>query len=242
MKGRPHQKHKGTEAPAEIAKGTACPVGQDACDLLEEVERLRQDCRRLMQLSITDPMTGFYNFRYLIQTMEREMERTRRTRLPMALIMIDLDHFKRVNDDYGHPVGDAALQWACHIWRENIRRIDIPCRYGGEEFVIVLPGTTLAQATMLAERLRRKLAALPLRSESYSVPLTASFGVSGYQGQEPCSPEMVIEAADKMLLRAKAEGRNRVCTEMKPAPAPVDEVTVDERAALFAEPEPTEPS
>ncbi len=241
MKGRPHRKHQSTGAQTEPTKGTACPVGHHTCDLIEEVNRLRQDCRRLMQLSITDPMTGFYNFRYLIQTMEREMERTRRTGLPMALIMIDLDHFKRVNDEYGHPVGDAALQWACHIWRENIRRIDIPCRYGGEEFVIVLPGTTLMQAKMLAERLRRKLAALPLHAESESIPLTASFGVSGYQGQEPCSPEMVIEAADKMLLKAKAEGRNRVCIEMEPARAPVDEVTADERAALFADPESTKP-
>ncbi len=241
MKGRPHRKDKSTGAQAEITKGTACPVGHPACDLVEEVKRLRRDCRRLMQLSITDPMTGFYNFRYLIQTMEREMERTRRTGLPMALIMIDLDHFKRVNDEYGHPVGDAALQWACHIWRENIRRIDIPCRYGGEEFVIVLPGTTLMQAKMLAERLRRKLAALPLHVEGTSVPLTASFGVSGYHGQEPCSPEMVIEAADKMLLRAKAEGRNRVCVEMESARAPIDEVTADERAALFADPDSTKP-
>jgi diguanylate cyclase (GGDEF)-like protein len=188
VKGKVQRKPKGAQAPKESSHEKACPVGHDACFLLEEVNKLRQDCRRLMQLSITDPMTGFYNFRYLIQTMEREMERTRRTGLPMALIMIDLDHFKRVNDDYGHPVGDAALQWACHIWRENVRRIDIPCRYGGEEFVVVLPGTSLPHAVMLAERLRRKLAALPLRSESYSIPLTASFGVSGYRGEQPCNP------------------------------------------------------
>jgi diguanylate cyclase (GGDEF)-like protein len=242
VKGKPQGKQKGAQAQKESSHEKACPVGHDACFLLEEVNKLRQDCRRLMQLSITDPMTGFYNFRYLIQTMEREMERTRRTGLPMALIMIDLDHFKRVNDDYGHPVGDAALQWACHIWRENVRRIDIPCRYGGEEFVVVLPGTSLPHAVMLAERLRRKLAALPLRSESYSIPLTASFGVSGYRGEQPCNPEAVIEAADRMLLRAKAEGRNRVCSDAEPVRPPVDEVTVDERAALFADREATDTS
>ncbi len=237
---------KGKQRNARLEGGSSgapsCPVGHDACALLEEVVKLRQDCQRLMQLSITDPMTGFYNFRFLIQTMEREMERTRRTGLPMALIMIDLDHFKRVNDEHGHPVGDAALQWACHIWRENIRRIDIPCRYGGEEFVVVLPGTNLRQATMLAERLRRKLAALPLRLETVTVPLTASFGVSGYAGEEPSSPERIIEAADRMLLRAKAEGRNRVCTEPESARPPLDEVTLDERAGLFDNRESTEAS
>lgn len=242
MKGKQQGKQQGAGLQGDSGKDTACPVGNDSCALLQEVVRLRQDCQRLMQLSITDPITGFYNFRFLIQTMEREMERTRRTGLHMALIMIDLDHFKRVNDEHGHPVGDAALQWACHIWRENIRRIDIPCRYGGEEFVIVLPGTNLRQATMLAERLRRKLAALPLQLEHVSVPLTASFGVSGYRGQEPSNPERIIEAADRMLLRAKAEGRNRVCTEAEPVRPPVDEVTADERAALFLDTESTKAS
>lgn len=243
MKGKVRRKAT-VDQPAQerIEDRAACPAGHEACALLEEVARLRRECERLKQLAITDPMTGFYNFRYLIQTMEREMERTRRTGLPMALIMIDLDHFKRVNDEYGHPVGDAALQWACHIWRENVRKIDVPCRYGGEEFVVVLPGTSLPHAVMLAERLRRKLAALPLRSETYTIPLTASFGVSGYHGEEPCSPEMLIEAADRMLLRAKAEGRNRVCSEVEVVRPRVDEVTADERAALFHRGEATDGS
>ena len=234
MKDRPQQVRKNAQTEGASKEVKACPAGHDGCPLIEEVRKLREDCQRLMQLSITDPMTGFYNFRYLVQTMEREMERTDRTGLVMALIMIDLDHFKRVNEEYGHQVGDAALQWACHIWRENIRKIDIPCRYGGEEFAIVLPGTNLLQGVMLAERLRRKLAALPLRSESHSIPLTASFGVTSYRGQQPWTPEMVIDAADRMLLQAKAEGRNRVCSQVEPVRAPVDEVTADEREALFS--------
>jgi diguanylate cyclase (GGDEF)-like protein len=233
VKGRPQQVRKKAQTERASKGVKACPEGHDGCPLIEEVRKLREDCQRLMQLSITDPMTGFYNFRYLVQTMEREMERTYRTGLALALIMIDLDHFKRVNEEYGHRVGDAALQWACHIWRENIRKIDIPCRYGGEEFAIVLPGTNLLQGVMLAERLRLKLAALPLQSESHSIPLTASFGVTSYRGQQPWTAEMVIEAADRMLLQAKAEGRNRVCSQVEPVRAPVDEVTAEEREALF---------
>ncbi|MCU0588860.1 MAG: GGDEF domain-containing protein [Syntrophobacteraceae bacterium] len=211
----------------------SCPLGYVECPLLLEIQALRDECSRLTELSITDPLTGYFNYRYMLQALDQEMERSRRTGLPTGLIMVDLDHFKDVNDTYGHMVGDAALQWACKVWRENIRRIDIPCRYGGEEFAIILPGTNLPQATLLAERLRKVLADSPLHGDGFALKLTASFGVSAFRGQNGATPQRVLDCADHMLIRAKAQGRNRVCSDLQPARKSPTEVTSVERAALF---------
>jgi len=208
-------------------------MGYAECPVLLEVQALRDECSRLTELSITDPLTGYFNYRYMLQALDQEMERSRRTGLPTGLIMVDLDRFKDVNDTYGHMIGDAALQWACKVWRENIRRIDIPCRYGGEEFAIILPGTDLPQATLLAERLRKVLADSPLQLEDFSLELTASFGVSAFRGQTSATPQRVLDCADHMLIRAKAQGRNRVCSDLQPKRRSPTEVTPDERVALF---------
>jgi diguanylate cyclase (GGDEF)-like protein len=208
-------------------------MGYGECPVLLEVQALRDECSRLTELSITDPLTGYFNYRHMLQALDQEMERSRRTGLPTGLIMVDLDRFKDVNDTYGHMVGDAALQWACKLWRENIRRIDIPCRYGGEEFAVILPGTDLPQATLLAERLRKVLADSPLQMDDITLELTASFGVSAFRGQTAATPQRVLDCADHMLIRAKAQGRNRVCSDLQPRRRSPTEVTSGERAALF---------
>ncbi|MGV8075049.1 MAG: GGDEF domain-containing protein [Syntrophobacteraceae bacterium] len=211
----------------------SCPEGRDQCPFIEEVEHLRKEHARLLELSITDPLTGFYNYRHFIQSLETELERTRRSGLPTALIMIDLDRFKKINDTYGHSAGDHALKWACRIWRENIRRIDIPCRYGGEEFAIILPGTNLSRAAILAERLRKTLAASPVQFDTHTIPLTASFGVSANVGNQPALAQELIDSADQLLLRAKTQGRNRVCTDFVEEDKARLGVTSEEREALF---------
>jgi diguanylate cyclase (GGDEF)-like protein len=218
--------------PQPIMEGS-CPLGYSECPVLQEVQALRDECDRLTELSITDPLTGYFNYRFMLQALDQEMERSRRTGLPTGLIMVDLDRFKDVNDTYGHMIGDAALQWACKVWKENIRRIDIPCRYGGEEFTVILPGTDLPQATLLAERLRNVLADSPLQVDGYVLGLTASFGVSAFRGQNGATPQRVLDCADHMLIRAKAQGRNRVCSDLQPKRKSATEVTSDERSALF---------
>lgn len=211
----------------------SCPLGAEGCPFFSELEQLRQECRRLAELSQTDPLTGLFNFRYLIGSLDREMERTRRTGLPTGLIMIDLDYFKMVNDTYGHQVGNEALKWAADIWRQGIRRFDIACRYGGEEFCIILPGTRLPQVVRAAERLRTLLAATPVVYDNREIALTASFGADIFSVKENLSADDFLKRADSYLREAKVRGRNRVCFEEAKTTTIPSEVTGEERAALF---------
>ena len=199
-----------------------------------EVAHLRSECERLSNLLQTDPLTQLYNIQYLRKCLAREMERTRRTGLPTGLIMIDLDHFKRINDTYGHQAGNQALLRASNIWKDNIRLVDIACRYGGEEFTLVLPGTSLAQAIRTAERLRYTLAASVVTLEGEEVRLTASFGVDVFKARDTLSVDDFLKRADECLLEAKRRGRNRVFyPESMMTTAPPTEVTTEERASLF---------
>lgn len=212
----------------------ACPLHDQDCPVQKELNRLRSECKRLQEISRTDPLTGFFNFRHLQNILSTEMERTRRSGLPTGLLMIDLDHFKRVNDTFGHEVGNMVLKRVSKTMLENLRRIDIPCRFGGEEFAIILPVTRLPQAVHAAERLRRALERSPAMVENKNLQVTASFGVDVYRGRIRLSPDAFIERADRFLLDAKADGRNRVCYDREKARGVPTEVTHEERRALFA--------
>jgi diguanylate cyclase (GGDEF)-like protein len=190
---------------------SACPAGLEICPVFAEFLHLQEECRRLRELSQTDPLTGLYNRRYLMDALDREMERTRRTGLPTSLIMLDLDYFKRVNDHHGHHFGDAALCLVAALLKKNIRKLDIPCRYGGEEFSLVLPGTRLPQAVQLALRLKDLIANSWEDIPGWEERLTASFGVDSMTAQGDLSPEAFLQQADRWLFLAKARGRNTVC-------------------------------
>jgi diguanylate cyclase (GGDEF)-like protein len=207
----------------------------EACPLLSEFLRLQEKCRRLKELSQTDPLTGLYNRRYLMMSLDQEMERTRRTGLATSLIMLDLDHFKRLNDTYGHQFGDAVLRRVASLLKDNVRKLDIPCRYGGEEFALVLPGTRLPQAVRLACRLKDTLAQ-SREDEGRDWRLTASFGVDTFTGRKDMTTEVFLQQADRWLFLAKARGRNTVCYPDSTQGALEEGLTREERRAfLFPE-------
>lgn len=214
-----------------------CPVGAKECSLIAEIDRLRAECRKLEELSYVDALTGMYNFRYLQRSLEMEMARTRRTKLPTGLIMIDLDHFRRINTEYGHEAGNTALSFVAKILREGVRLIDIPCRYGGEEFALILPSTSLVQALNIAERLRAALNAAHVLLNAKSVTITASFGVAVFRHVDEFSTGDFLRKADELLFRAKSSGRNRVCAQDLGPAIPVG-VTAEEKEGLFASDEP----
>ena len=209
-----------------------CPAGARNCPFLDEIIRLKEQCHQLETLSQVDALTGLFNFRYLMKALEMEIERTRRSRLPTGLVMIDLDHFKRVNDAHGHQIGNLTLCWVGKVWKDNIRLIDIPCRYGGEEFALILPSTSLAQSIEIAERLRRAIKAHPLKVDRSHLSITASFGVAVFRHNEGLTGDDFIARADHYLLEAKLGGRDRICTQ-EPEPSFDDGVSPEEKSGLF---------
>jgi len=171
--------------------------------------RLRESLRRQ---SVLDPLTGLFNRRHFDATLKRELARARRKRVPVSLVVVDIDHFKRVNDDYGHAVGDAVLRTIAQQLRLGIREGDIACRYGGEEMVLLLPECAAKDASARAETIRVALAAIRPHPEGEGPErVTASFGVAAYPAHAE-DAESLFWAADKALYRAKQRGRNQVVT------------------------------
>jgi len=169
--------------------------------------RLREALRTQ---SIRDPLTGLYNRRYLQEILEREIRRAVRSDQPLGILMLDLDHFKKFNDTYGHEAGDSVLREAATFLSKNIRAEDIVCRFGGEEFVVILPTATLEASKSRAERLRAKIRELTVLHHGESVgAISVSVGVAAVP-QHGTSSKEVLEAADAALYRAKNAGRDRV--------------------------------
>ncbi len=188
-----------------------CPAGDDNCPNISEVKKLREEVKQLAALVRTDELTGLFNFRYFTQALSLEMERTRRSGQPTCLIMCDLDHFKDINDMHGHEVGNMVLSHVSSLIRKTIRRLDIPCRYGGEEFALVLPDTTLRQGVRFANRLRLIIENSPLKSGDFLLGIEASFGVDVYMRGEEVTEKEFVERVDGFLYAAKQNGRNQVC-------------------------------
>lgn len=167
------------------------------------------DLEQTRRMANTDGLTGLYNHRYLHERLIQEIERAERYSRPLSVVMADLDHFKRLNDTYGHPRGDKVLIAVAETLRQLSRASDIVARYGGEEFTLILPETQADEARVLAERARQCVAALDLsEAEGEALDLTLSLGVASYHAGD--TPESLIEAADEALYEAKREGRNRV--------------------------------
>lgn len=191
-------------------------------------ERIINLERRILQLANTDHLTGILNRRAFMERMEAELHRTSRHDQPLSLIITDIDHFKRINDQFGHVVGDRVLQQFVEAVATIIRPYDFLGRYGGEEFAIGLPGVNEQQAGEIAERIRREVAALdPAASDlPPGAHLTASFGAACLCREAGEQLQSLITRADDALYRAKREGRNRVSLAQEPCPEGGDYVTV----------------
>ena len=190
----------------EAKRRLADAVGEQVALGLANV-KLREVLR---SQSIRDPLTGLFNRRYMEETLEREVRRAQRAVRPMAVLMLDLDHFKRVNDEFGHDAGDALLRELGNLLLRNLRREDVACRYGGEEFVLVLPEASLADGERRAEELRDEIKRLRVSDKGRLLgPLTASFGMAAYP-EHGLAGNLLLRAADTALYRAKREGRDRV--------------------------------
>ncbi|MES2676472.1 MAG: GGDEF domain-containing protein [Pseudomonadota bacterium] len=210
-------------------------VGEDEnCKFIHELLYLRREVSSLQDLVRTDALTGLYNFRFFNETIALEMERARRAAQPLAMILLDIDHFKKFNDEWGHELGNQALIHVANLIKIAVRKLDYGCRFGGEEFIILLPNTDLCQAVPVAERLREMIATMPLiLNDQSSAYLTASFGVDQFSMYMSDSCEQFVQKVDAWLYQAKRNGRNRISHPDLIERAKIEAVTLEEKDALF---------
>lgn len=177
-------------------------------------DRLRQNVHLSVEMALTDPLTGLHNRRYLTRHLAALFAGEAVSGKRLAFLIIDADHFKRVNDIYGHDIGDEVLREFARRLTDNVRGIDLACRFGGEEFVVVMPDTDISLACTVAERLRQSVEATPfaISRPPGEVNVTVSIGIAGSEGLGD-SPEALLRRADQALYRAKRDGRNRVVAD-----------------------------
>jgi two-component system cell cycle response regulator len=173
-------------------------------------ERLRDNVALSIEMAITDALTGLYNRRYMESHVGTLVEQATVRGKPLTVLVLDIDYFKAINDGYGHDAGDDVLREFAIRIKKSVRGIDLACRYGGEEFVVLMPETDLAVATMVAERLRRRIAnePFPIQQGARTVEVTISIGIAALGPKD--TPAAVLKRADQALYRAKRDGRNRV--------------------------------
>lgn len=206
--------------PLEDFAGDERAAAQEILDLESRVETLERENlelimknRVLAEVSARDALTGLYNRWYVMEKIESEMNRSLRHGSPVALLMLDIDHFKRINDSFGHAAGDNVLRSFGQVLRESCRVYDVPGRYGGEEFCIILPETRIGNTTAVAERIRQRLATSRFDVGAEEVSITASIGIAGMDsaGEEGLvTSAALIDRADRALYSAKHRGRNRI--------------------------------
>jgi len=187
-------------------------------DLEREKGELMRAREQMRHFAEHDDLTAVWNHRIIIERLRQEVDRSRREGTALSVILVDLDHFKNVNDTFGHPAGDLVLKEVASIFQHSVRSYDWVGRYGGEEFLLILPGSGFAGARLRAEQLRMSVHAAYIHDGERAIPITASFGVAcGF----PSNYEVLIHAADTALYRAKDNGRNCVIAmEVTPGDEP----------------------
>jgi len=182
-------------------------------------KELLETNRRLELLSITDGLTKLFNHRYFQDELARAFEESQRYQRPLSLAIVDLDFFKKVNDTYGHAVGDEVLKAVSKIFQGSIRSTDLAARYGGEEFAVMMPETELMEAIAFAEKIRALVESEPIATSAGPIQATVSIGVSTVPHTRIHAAKELVVAADKALYRAKKNGRNQVRAEMRRDPS-----------------------
>ncbi len=173
-------------------------------------DQLKQANELLVAISNTDHLTGLYNRRFLEEALGKELQRVQRKRNSLSVLIMDIDHFKKINDTYGHQQGDSVLCKVASLFRKELRDYDIAARYGGEEFMAIIPEASLTDAASVAERIRRSIAGAVFQENGENMKITVSLGISTYPAPAINSAEALIREADKALYRAKTKGRNRI--------------------------------
>jgi two-component system cell cycle response regulator len=177
-------------------------------------DRLRHNVQLSLEMAITDQLTGLHNRRYMSRHLDTLLSNAKKNARPLAFVIMDIDHFKLVNDTHGHDIGDEVLKEFAGRIAANTRGIDLACRYGGEEFVVAMPDTDLAFATNIAERLRQSIETTPVRISRApgQLKITISIGIAKCEGEDD-SAEQLLHRADQALYRAKRTGRNKVVAD-----------------------------
>jgi two-component system cell cycle response regulator len=173
--------------------------------------RIRDAEKKIETMALTDSLTGLYNRRFLYQRFSEEISRAQRSKYALACLMLDIDFFKKINDDHGHDFGDHVLKELAELLKDNLRGYDAIVRYGGEEFVVLLPGADVRNAEGVANKIREKIGAHTFKKEDIAVTMTISIGVYGCDADAISEdPEQYIKYADEALYAAKNNGRNKV--------------------------------
>jgi diguanylate cyclase (GGDEF)-like protein len=180
------------------------------------IQELRKANDQLQKLTFTDEMTKVHNYRFLKTQLETEIKRAERYSKPLSLCLIDVDFFKQINDEFGHPGGDATLRQVAKILSDTVRTLDFVGRYAGDEFLIIFPDTDLQDAVQLCERLRQAVVSTSIPCSTGEVAVTLSIGVADYHPQRRETADRLVEAADRALYLAKKAGRNRVESVVRP--------------------------
>lgn len=210
-----------SSAPPTEEPQPVCPVGVRDCPFPAGIGELRRQLGALAQEVRTDPLTRVANYRSFREHLDQELERSGRNGRPTGLLMIDIDHFKKVNDVHGHEIGNLALVHVAGVISRQVRKLDTVCRYGGEEFAVILPETDLNAGIPVAERIRLALADTPVPITEGALSLTASLGLATYYPLSPVPAEELIKQADQYLYQAKQQGRNQVRHPEPPQPVSV---------------------
>jgi two-component system cell cycle response regulator len=202
---------------SHISKKSLTRIINNTLEKFRMKKEIKQAMDKMAELSTKDELTGLYNRRYFMEFAERELSGAARYGKDLSLCMLDLDFFKKINDNCGHAAGDAVLKETARLLKEGIRQYDVPCRFGGEEFAVIMPNTRIADALKFCERLRKKIQDTPVRFDSQKIRFTVSIGLAQFSAQSDESAADLIRRVDDGLYDAKKQGRNRIVAVVDPA-------------------------